>query len=456
MFRRTVGAAALSAPITGLTNGTAYTIHVNATSTAGPGSVGTGGPITPSPLPTTAPGAPTIGTATAGNTSATVNWTRPAGVVDSFTVTASTGGVVVRTIPLVSGTAGSAVISGLANGTPYTFTVTAVNIIGPSLPSAASNTVTPAVPVTVPGAPTIGTVTAGNASATIPWTAPANAATSAITGYRIQRFSGTGTTVLGTTTVGPTLRLATVSGLTNGTAVRFDVTAVTGTTFGAVSAKSVVVTPRTEFVLPTVIARTPASGARSVSTTGNLTATFSEPVTGVSGTTFVLRRGTLVVASVVSYNATTRVATLNPSVTLLTDRTYTATLSGIRDVAGNTMADSTWSFITGPAPTITTRTPAAGATGVRRNANVTALFSEDIIGVSASTVVITRVSTGAVVASAAAFNATTNVLTINPGVTLTSNVQYRVTIIGGNTSVRDLIGNPLVTSTWTFTTGALL
>ena len=32
IFRRTVGAAALSAPITGLTNGTAYTVHVHATS----------------------------------------------------------------------------------------------------------------------------------------------------------------------------------------------------------------------------------------------------------------------------------------------------------------------------------------------------------------------------------------------------------------------------------------
>jgi hypothetical protein len=93
---------------------------------------------------------------------------------------------------------------------------------------------------------------------------------------------------------------------------------------------------------------------------------------------------------------------------------------------------------------------------VRRNANVTALFSEDITGVAAGTVQVTRVSTGAVVTSVAAFNARTNVLTINPSVTLASNVAYRVTITGGTTSVRDLVGNPFVTSTWTFTTGALL
>jgi hypothetical protein len=276
-----------------------------------------------------------------------------------------------------------------------------------------------------------------------------------ITGYRVRTFIGTGATAVATATVG-NVTSTVIGSLTNRTGYTFDVAAINAVGTGAASARSVAVTPRTEFVLPTVIARTPASGARSVSQTGNLTATFSEPVTGVSGTTFVLRLGTTVIPAVVSYNATTRVATLNPSATLLADRSYTATLSGIRDAAGNLMVASSWSFITGPAPTITTRTPAAGATAVPRNANVTALFSEDITGVSATTVVITRVSTGAVVTSAAAFNATTNVLTINPSVTLTSNVQYRVTIIGGTTSVRDLIGNPLVTSTWTFTTGTVL
>ncbi len=214
-------------------------------------------------------------------------------------------------------------------------------------------------------------------------------------------------------------------------------------------------TPRTEFVAPTVTARTPASGARSVSQTGNLTATFSEAVTGVSGTTFVLRLGTTVVPSVVSYNATTRVATLNPNATLTADRTYTATVSGVRDVAGNTMTATSWSFTTGPAPTITATSPASGATGVGRNANVTATFSENITGVTAGTVTIQRVSTGATVAAATSFSTTTRVLTINPSTTLAANVQYRVTITGGTAAVRDLAGNPVATRTWVFTTGAV-
>jgi RHS repeat-associated protein len=73
-------------------------------------------------------------------------------------------------------------VSGLTNGTAYTFTVTATNAIGTGSASTASNSVTPE-PATVPGAPTIGTATAGNAQATVAFAAPASNGGSAITRY---------------------------------------------------------------------------------------------------------------------------------------------------------------------------------------------------------------------------------------------------------------------------------
>lgn len=93
----------------------------------------------------TRPGAPTIGTATAGNASASVAFTAPSqtGYPSSltYTATSSPGGF--------TGTGSSSPISvtGLTNGTSYTFTVTATNATGTGPVSAASNSVTPAVPV---------------------------------------------------------------------------------------------------------------------------------------------------------------------------------------------------------------------------------------------------------------------------------------------------------------------
>ena len=86
------------------------------------------------------------------------------------------------------------------NGTSYTFRVAAINAIGTGNQSADSNAVTPVAPATVPGAPTIGTATAGNAQATVTWSAPASNGGSAITGYVVTPYIGT--TAQSSTTVG--------------------------------------------------------------------------------------------------------------------------------------------------------------------------------------------------------------------------------------------------------------
>jgi Galactose oxidase-like, Early set domain/Fibronectin type III domain/Glyoxal oxidase N-terminus len=99
------------------------------------------------PAPPTVPNAPTAVTATGGNGSASVTWTAPSNggsPITSYTVTPYVGGVPQQSTT-VSGSppATSAMITGLSNGTSYTFTATATNAIGTSSASAPSNAVTP-------------------------------------------------------------------------------------------------------------------------------------------------------------------------------------------------------------------------------------------------------------------------------------------------------------------------
>ena len=97
----------------------------------------------PAPTP---PLPPRNVSAVAGNASATVSWDAPAydggSPITGYTVTSSPGSA--------TATAGasdrSAVVSGLTNGTSYTFTVKAANAIGESKPSSPSNAVTPQAP----------------------------------------------------------------------------------------------------------------------------------------------------------------------------------------------------------------------------------------------------------------------------------------------------------------------
>jgi hypothetical protein len=104
-----------------------------------------------------------------------------------------------------------------------------------------------------------------------------------------------------------------------------------------------------DLVAPTTTARTPVNGAKQIDRAANVTATFSEPVTGLSGTSMTLKtsKGTSVPATL-TYNPTTRVATLDPAATLGKRARYTAALTnGINDLAGNRLSAQSWTFTTG-------------------------------------------------------------------------------------------------------------
>jgi Fibronectin type III domain len=124
------------------TDSNVYRFHWGRVAVNPHNSDGTPAGLSASPsFPSSIPGAPTGAFAVAGEASATVTWSAPTtgDPVASYKVTAAPGGASAT----ATGSAQSATVSGLADGTTYTFTVTATNGGGTGPPSAASNPVIP-------------------------------------------------------------------------------------------------------------------------------------------------------------------------------------------------------------------------------------------------------------------------------------------------------------------------
>ena len=162
--------------------------------------------------------APTAVTATAGSGQVTLAWDAVVGAASYNVYYGTSSGVTAANGTKTAGVASGSAITGLTNGTTYYFVVTAVNASGESAISSEVSA-TPQVPP--PGIPTGVGATAGNAQVTINWTAATGA-----TSYNIYYGTATGvTTGTGTKVTGATSGGA-ITGLTNGKAYYFIVTAV--------------------------------------------------------------------------------------------------------------------------------------------------------------------------------------------------------------------------------------
>ncbi len=198
----------------GVTNGQTYWYEVSAVN-----AIGAGARTAPSSsVPFTVPDAPTGLITTAGNGNVSLSWTAPAfdggRGIDYYVIYQDS-------VPLTGHPTGlSTVITGLTNGQPYFYRVSAVNAAGEGLLSAEAS----ATPATVPTAPIISSATAGNSNVTLVWSGPSTNGGAPITNYKVYRsITLGGETFLNT--LGNVLTY-TDTMLTNGQTYYYKVTAV--------------------------------------------------------------------------------------------------------------------------------------------------------------------------------------------------------------------------------------
>jgi hypothetical protein len=203
----------------------------------------------------------------------------------------------------------------------------------------------------------------------------------------------------------------------------------------------------------------------SVGEGASIQVAFNEPMNpySISVTTFLVNNGTTNISGSIFYQADngvyTNVATFDPLVPLEVGTEYTITIvsgaSGVKDLAGNPLqADYGWSFTTTAAadttpPTVAEHAPVGSSVAVSTSIQVT--FSEPMNpdSITNQTFLVNDGTSNI----AGSISYVGDVATFDPLADLESGRDYSVTIVSGDTGVKDLAGNPLGSDYgWSFTT----
>ena len=210
---------------------------------------------------------------------------------------------------------------------------------------------------------------------------------------------------------------------------------------------------------PSITVTSPVAGRVGVASNSFVTAIFSEamdPLTITAASFTLACPAGAVATATVRYAANSKIAILTPAKALPVGTTCSATVTtDAKDLAGNSLPLSTWSFTTGTAtdsvaPSVTRVSPTAGATGVALNSVITAAFSEemdpsDINGASFTV----ACPVGTPISGRVTYVTQASVASFIPFADLPS-TTCQASLGAG---ISDIAGNLLPASTWIFTTG---
>ena len=239
--------------------------------------------------------------------------------------------------------------------------------------------------------------------------------------------------------IGPVRNLSTITG--NGTNSRTD-TGITGWGLGTV---------RSEYIAPTVTAKTPDGGSLSGGCCATLTVTFSEAMDASSldkAGWIITGPGGQGIAGTVQWQADGRTATFVPSSALASGSYAARVTTAAQDQVGNPLAaEVAWQFsVDASGPTVTPVQPLADAVEVPLDTKIVFMLDEDPDPKSIATATI-RLSN----LSAAQFVDTTvsvsgRTVTVTPLAPLQTAARYQL-LVGG---IADKFGNPSAAVSWTF------
>jgi hypothetical protein len=215
-------------------------------------------------------------------------------------------------------------------------------------------------------------------------------------------------------------------------------------------AANVVVSYTTADAAPTVVATTPANGATNVGLATNLSVTFSEAV-NVTGNWFTIAcatSGTRNVADTVVTGGPTTF-TINPNVDFAVGEACTWTLVAANIADQDTIdppdtmaANVVVSYTTADtAPTVTSTTPANGATAVARDANLSVSFSE-AVNVTGNWFTIACATSGTRNVADTVVTGGPTTFTINPNVDFAPAETCTLTVIASQVTDVDTIDPP--------------
>ena len=348
-----------TATITGLTNDTAYQVQVRASNSAGDGTWSTSTKAVPVPQPPDAPNAPT---ANVWNEELKLSWSAPSingSAITDYDVqyractatplsctTSPTWDDWTEWNATDNSTTTTATITGLTNDTAYQVQVRASNSAGDGTWSTSTKATPTAQRPSRPDAPSL---THGDTSLTVAWTAPSNNG-EAITSYRVRRCDDSLDCSANSNNWRPTDITAantstTLTGLTNGTTYQVQVRATNRVGNGPFSPSA----KEKPYTVPSA----PAAPTLTVQSTA-LAVSWSAPSDNGGAAIAGYKVGRCSTSCNTDSNWT--VTTLTGTTTTLTGLTN-GTAYQVRVAATNSAGDSDWSTTATATPATTPNAP---------------------------------------------------------------------------------------------------